>query len=84
MCYSVPGSGKSTLAYPLVDKINLLLGISISHRAEINKVEMIASNYDGIEAAEWSRKIAICVGLDGFHFSRKELDGFAVSMAFCC
>lgn len=51
----------------------------VSHRAEINIDEMIASNNEATEAEEWSRKIAVCTGLDGFHFSRNYLDGFPVS-----
>lgn len=46
-CSSPPGCGKSTIAYPLVSRVNALLG--------------------GDEAA-------ICISLDGWHYSRAELD----------
>ncbi|WVF71528.1 hypothetical protein IAT40_006336 [Kwoniella sp. CBS 6097] len=71
-----PGSGKSTLAYPLTDHLNTLL---LHHRPpNPSHIEQPKS----LELAEASDtqggadEIAICVGLDGWHYSRAELDGF--------
>lgn len=69
----MPGSGKSTLAYPLADRINTLLGHVPPHPAHIDPTTQIGQpSYD----AGISGEIALCVGLDGWHLSRAELDQF--------
>jgi hypothetical protein len=71
---SVPGSGKSTLAYPLVDRLNALLGIPVREPSRIDAEELVATpGRDQVEA------VAVAVGLDGWHFTRAELDTFPVS-----
>ncbi|WVQ99329.1 hypothetical protein IAU59_006461 [Kwoniella sp. CBS 9459] len=71
-----PGSGKSTLAYPLTDHLNALL----LHHRPLNPSHI--ERPKGLELAEASDaqggddEIALCVGLDGWHYSRAELDGF--------
>jgi hypothetical protein len=69
---SRPGSGKSTTAYPLTDRLNELLGRKTQH-ANIDQRGDIASPAPEAGA---EGEIAICVGLDGWHYSRKELDTF--------
>ncbi|WVQ80656.1 hypothetical protein IAT38_002761 [Cryptococcus sp. DSM 104549] len=71
-----PGSGKSTLAYPLTDALNALLlhhppahPSHIEQPASSNLAEPSSHQGEGDE-------VAVCVGLDGWHCSRKELDGF--------
>lgn len=69
---SRPGSGKSTTAYPLTDRLNSLLGHS-THPSHVDSRGDIASPAPeaGVEG-----EVAICVGLDGWHYSRSELDTF--------
>ncbi|WWD17380.1 hypothetical protein CI109_101821 [Kwoniella shandongensis] len=71
-----PGSGKSTLAYPLTDALNTLL----LHHTPPNPSQIEnPPSLDLVEASGTQGKddeVAICVGLDGWHHSRKELDGF--------
>ncbi|WWC89382.1 uncharacterized protein L201_004305 [Kwoniella dendrophila CBS 6074] len=71
-----PGSGKSTLAYPLTDALNSKLlhhpPENPSHIEQPKSLELAEANEDQGKNDE----IAICVGLDGWHYSRKELDGF--------
>ncbi|WWD02916.1 hypothetical protein V865_000959 [Kwoniella europaea PYCC6329] len=71
-----PGSGKSTLAYPLTDALNALL----LHHPPANPAHIEKPHSLGLaEASEQqgqNDEVAICVGLDGWHYSRKELDGF--------
>jgi hypothetical protein len=69
---SRPGSGKSTAAYPLTDRLNELLGRP-THASHVDARGDIASP---AEEAGTEGEIAICVGLDGWHYSRRELDGF--------
>jgi hypothetical protein len=69
---SRPGSGKSTTAYPLTDRLNELLGRK-THHSNIDPRGDIASPAPEAGA---EGEIAICVGLDGWHYSRKELDTF--------
>jgi hypothetical protein len=69
---SRPGSGKSTAAYPLTDRLNELLGRP-THTSHVDARGDIASP---AEEAGTEGEIAICVGLDGWHYSRRELDGF--------
>ena len=67
-----PGSGKSTLAYPLTDRLNTLLGRT-THPSHVDPNTEIASPAD---EAGTEGEVAICVGLDGWHYSRAELDKF--------
>ncbi|OCF36675.1 hypothetical protein I316_01271 [Kwoniella heveanensis BCC8398] len=71
-----PGSGKSTLAYPLTDHLNALLLLhrppNPSHIERPQSLELAEASDTQGEGDE----IAICVGLDGWHYSRAELDGF--------
>lgn len=71
----VPGSGKSTLAYPLVDKLNIALGVAVQDPAHVDKEEVTASPGDD----NMDKRIAVAVGLDGWHHTRAELDAFPVS-----
>ncbi|GAA6019461.1 hypothetical protein JCM10207_001397 [Rhodosporidiobolus poonsookiae] len=66
----VPGSGKSTLAYPLVDRLNSLLGVKVSKPAAVDREEALAVPTDEHSAKE----IAVAVGLDGWHLTREALD----------
>ncbi|GAA5923802.1 hypothetical protein JCM1841_005396 [Sporobolomyces salmonicolor] len=68
----VPGSGKSTLAYPLVDRLNALLGVYVKGPAEVDLEDVVAA--PGKEKSE--DEVAIAVGLDGWHHTREELDRF--------
>ncbi|GAA5935377.1 hypothetical protein JCM1841_001938 [Sporobolomyces salmonicolor] len=68
----VPGSGKSTLAYPLVDRLNVLLGVYVKEPAEVDLEDVVAA--PGKEKSE--DEVAIAVGLDGWHHTREELDRF--------
>lgn len=62
------------MAYPLTDRINtLLLHHSPAHPAAINVDAHIASAGEAVGQGD---EIAICVGLDGWHFTRAELDAF--------
>ncbi|WRT66307.1 uncharacterized protein IL334_003262 [Kwoniella shivajii] len=71
-----PGSGKSTLAYPLTDALNTVLlrhpPSNPSHREGSPSLRLAEQD----ENQGGNDEIAICVGLDGWHYSRKELDGF--------
>lgn len=69
---SRPGSGKSTTAYPLTDRLNTLLGHP-THSSHLDPRGDIASPAPQAGA---EGEIAICVGLDGWHYSRAELDTF--------
>lgn len=71
----VPGSGKSTLAYPLVDRLNERLGLEVKDHAHLNREEVKAS--PGAEGLE--KRMAVAVGLDGWHCTRAELYRFKVS-----
>ncbi|KAL1413612.1 hypothetical protein Q8F55_001387 [Vanrija albida] len=67
-----PGSGKSTLAYPLADHLNeLILGHPVA-RAPINAATAVASP----PAQRADDDVAICVGQDGWHYTRAQLDLF--------
>ncbi|KAL7343067.1 hypothetical protein BJY59DRAFT_719168 [Rhodotorula toruloides] len=66
----VPGSGKSTLAYPLVDRLNALLGVAVKEPAEVDLEDVIAQ--PGKEKPE--EQVAVAVGLDGWHLTREALD----------
>ncbi|ORY34062.1 P-loop containing nucleoside triphosphate hydrolase protein [Naematelia encephala] len=70
-----PGSGKSTLAYPLADKVNaLVLQHPVSHPAVVvDDQERIAAAGQGAGEAD---EVCVCVGLDGWHYPREELDTF--------
>ncbi|KAK8864321.1 hypothetical protein IAR55_001568 [Kwoniella newhampshirensis] len=71
-----PGSGKSTLAYPLTDALNARL---LHHRPSNPSHVERPTSLNLAEASEsqgQDDEIAICVGLDGWHYSRAELDGF--------
>lgn len=71
---SRPGSGKSTLAYPLADRVNeLLLGHPVKHPAEIRDDIAVAESNAALETGD---EVAICVGQDGWHYTRAELDAF--------
>ncbi|WVQ67731.1 uncharacterized protein L199_005935 [Kwoniella botswanensis] len=71
-----PGSGKSTLAYPLTDALNALLlhhpPANPAHIEEPQSLELAEADAQQGQNDE----VAICVGLDGWHYSREELDGF--------
>ncbi|WVW83851.1 hypothetical protein I302_105873 [Kwoniella bestiolae CBS 10118] len=71
-----PGSGKSTLAYPLTDALNSLLlhhpPPNPAHIEQPRSLELAEAN----EQQGKNDEVAICVGLDGWHYSREELDGF--------
>jgi hypothetical protein len=69
---SRPGSGKSTTAYPLTDRLNELLGRP-THPSHVDDRGDIASPAPQAGA---EGEVAICVGLDGWHYSRAELDTF--------
>lgn len=87
---SRPGSGKSTLAYPLADRVNeLLLGHPPRHRAILNESTAVAArpprasrlprtrrSSSASSAFSTDDEVAICVGLDGWHHTRAELDRF--------
>lgn len=79
---SRPGSGKSTLAYPLSDHVNeLLLGRPPSHPAiaDPDPLNAIAGRNDAAVNGHGNghdKDVAICVGQDGWHYSRAELDTF--------
>ncbi|CEQ42618.1 SPOSA6832_04442 [Sporobolomyces salmonicolor] len=66
---AVPGSGKSTLAYPLVDRLNALLGVYVKEPAEVDLEDVVAA--PGKEKSE--DEVAIAVGLDGWHHTRGPL-----------
>ncbi|BGP23418.1 kinase-related protein [Rhodotorula toruloides] len=68
----VPGSGKSTLAYPLVDRLNALLGVAVKEPAEVDLEDVVAQ--PGKEKPE--DQVAVAVGLDGWHHTREALDRF--------
>lgn len=73
-----PGSGKSTLAYPLTSHINALL---LGRAPEPSSTDLdtgLTSRPGDSDTPEQpgDEDVAICVGLDGWHYSRKELDGF--------
>ncbi|WWC70242.1 uncharacterized protein I206_104192 [Kwoniella pini CBS 10737] len=71
-----PGSGKSTLAYPLTDALNAI----ILHHAPMNPSSLVQPESSDIaepsKAQGSNDEVAICVGLDGWHYSRKDMDGF--------
>ncbi|RSH87450.1 hypothetical protein EHS25_003360 [Saitozyma podzolica] len=69
-----PGSGKSTLAYPLTDLLNsrLLRRPPPAPQPTDNDASTGIASPPVLEGDE----LAICVGLDGWHYSRGELDGF--------
>ncbi|WVQ72433.1 hypothetical protein IAR50_001985 [Cryptococcus sp. DSM 104548] len=71
-----PGSGKSTLAYPLTDALNALI---LQHPPpNPSHLEEPAANLlaESSEHHGQGDEVAIAVGLDGWHHSRAELDGF--------
>ncbi|WVN88313.1 uncharacterized protein L203_103518 [Cryptococcus depauperatus CBS 7841] len=71
-----PGSGKSTFAYPLADALNVYV---LGH-APINPsfIESPSSHLLATSSSKQksSDEVAVTVGLDGWHYSRKELDDF--------
>ncbi|KAM0755647.1 P-loop containing nucleoside triphosphate hydrolase protein [Meredithblackwellia eburnea MCA 4105] len=68
----VPGSGKSVLGYPLADKINSLLGLTVAAPASIHSDIATAEPTGTYTASE----VAVCVGLDGWHYTREALSKF--------
>ncbi|BGP38586.1 hypothetical protein JCM10450v2_002535 [Rhodotorula kratochvilovae] len=68
----VPGSGKSTLAYPLVDRLNVLLGVAVKELSEVDLEDVVAAP----GKAHPQDEVAVAVGLDGWHFPREALDRF--------
>ncbi|GAA6052420.1 hypothetical protein JCM3770_000233 [Rhodotorula araucariae] len=68
----VPGSGKSTLAYPLVDRLNALLGVTVKEPSQVDLEDIVAA--PGSDHAQ--DEVAVAVGLDGWHFPRAALDRF--------
>ena len=83
-CRRVPGSGKSTLGYPLADRINELLGVHV-RPALVDEAEVVA--VPGWEAEgvsedamqrEARKEVALCVGQDGWHYTKRELEEFPV------
>lgn len=72
---SPPGSGKSTFGYPLADRVNELLGCQVVEPVHVDTEDITAT--PGAQAGKGLT--AVCVGLDGWHFSRAELDTFPVS-----
>lgn len=78
----VPGSGKSTLGYPLADRINELLGAHVKPAA-VDEAEAIAVpgwEAEGVDEVlkESREEVALCVGQDGWHFTKRELEAFSV------
>ncbi|WVR06977.1 hypothetical protein IAU60_004014 [Kwoniella sp. DSM 27419] len=71
-----PGSGKSTLAYPLTDHLNrLILNHAPSHPSHIEAPQTLElAEADKLQGG--ADEVAICVGLDGWHHTRAELDRF--------
>ncbi|KAK4050928.1 hypothetical protein OIO90_004904 [Microbotryomycetes sp. JL221] len=85
----IPGSGKSTLAYPLVDKLNTLLGctqqtaISSNQNSHVDSsMALFVNNDDNVvhslnnDTQHKDDRIAIAVGLDGWHYTRAQLEQF--------
>ncbi|KAL7421839.1 hypothetical protein Q5752_003610 [Cryptotrichosporon argae] len=71
-----PGSGKSTVAYPLTDRLNALLAPGEPARTStVHPADGTAS--PDPHAGESPNEVAICVGLDGWHYTRAQLDAFA-------
>lgn len=71
---SRPGSGKSTLAYPLADRVNeLILGRPVAHPAAIDGETAVAAPNAALGTGD---EVAICVGQDGWHYTRQQLDEF--------
>ncbi|GJN87373.1 hypothetical protein Rhopal_000322-T1 [Rhodotorula paludigena] len=68
----VPGSGKSTLAYPLVDRLNALLGVKVADPTEVDLENVVAAPGKEHPVDE----VAVAVGLDGWHYSLEALDAF--------
>ncbi|RSH82599.1 uncharacterized protein EHS24_007583 [Apiotrichum porosum] len=69
-----PGSGKSTLAYPLADRVNeLILGRPVAHPAAIDGETAVAAPNAALGTGD---EVAICVGQDGWHYTRQQLDEF--------
>ncbi|KAG7527529.1 hypothetical protein FFLO_06844 [Filobasidium floriforme] len=74
----VPASGKSTFAYPLADRINNLLHTS-SQAQGYTKVQVDAKLrlvHPHYEVDKAPMGIAACIGMDGWHHSRAELEEF--------
>ena len=65
----VPASGKSTLAQLIVDRVNAATGSSKTQDRPAENALSVAAN-DGTSA----QPIAVCVGLDGWHLTRAQLD----------
>jgi hypothetical protein len=68
----VPASGKSTFAYPLADRINHLLHTSAQGYTQVDTKLALAHPRYKVDKAG----IAACIGMDGWHHSRAELDEF--------
>ncbi|KAK4053546.1 hypothetical protein OIV83_001714 [Microbotryomycetes sp. JL201] len=68
----IPGSGKSTLAYPLVNKMNQLLGAE-TDTIQVDRQEALAHFQD---ESRHGNAVAVAVGLDGWHCTRARLDQF--------
>ncbi|KAM0788605.1 hypothetical protein ACM66B_001726 [Microbotryomycetes sp. NB124-2] len=70
----IPGSGKSTLAYPLVNKLNNMLGAE-TDKIEIDEKEVVARIAEQ-DDEQHENAVAVAVGLDGWHCTRAKLDQF--------
>lgn len=81
-----PGSGKSTLAYPLTELVNaLVLGRPVHPLAVDEGTGLMHATPDsgagpgaGQEGTgqKGAADVAVCVGQDGWHLLRRELDEF--------
>lgn len=69
--YRVPASGKSTFAYPLADRINHLFHTSAQRYTQVDDKLALAHPHEVDKAG-----VAACIGMDGWHHSRAELDEF--------
>jgi hypothetical protein len=70
--YRVPASGKSTFAYPLADRINQLLHTSAQRYTQVDDKLALAHPHYKVDKVG----IAACIGMDGWHHSRAELEEF--------
>lgn len=77
-----PGSGKSTLAYPLTSHLNAIIRHRPEKQYHVDEATGLMDTPPHTGAAEGettgkdSGDVAVCVGLDGWHHTRAELDTF--------
>lgn len=67
----VPASGKSTLAHLIVERVNAAAATASSSKLPADDALDTAT-----EGATSHKPIAVCIGLDGWHLTRAQLDAF--------